>query len=312
MGSTPGAELVREAAAGDPRATARLLTRVEASLGEAAAVLELLDGRPRGGRAVGIFGPPGVGKSSLVASLIPVLRAHGRTVAVLANDPTGARSGGALLGDRVRMKGLSRDPGVFIRSVAARDPLRSLNVTTLGAVELLTRSGFDYVLVEAVGAGQSDLGTRLVADANVLVLAPGLGDDVQAMKSGVMEVADVFVVHKSDLPGARQTLSTLRQAARGLAAPGEPGSPVVAASSLDGGGFEQLLAAIDGHLEGTARDRDPRLAAEVVVDLVCHELVERARATLPGAAVERLGTGAGGEECIRSALRLADDLFAAP
>jgi LAO/AO transport system kinase len=311
MASKTADDLVRDAKEGDVGATARLLTRVEASLFDAGRVLDLLEGSPRRGRAVGVFGPPGVGKSSIIAALIPELRAHDCTVAVLANDPTGARTGGALLGDRIRMKELSRDPGVFIRSVAARDPLRSLNVTTLGAVELLTRTGFDYVLVEAVGAGQSDLGTRLVADRNVLVLAPGLGDDVQAMKSGIMEVADVFVVNKADLPHSEQTVSMLQKAAREAVAPGEPVPPVLATTSVHGSGFDQLLASIEAPLERAEFNRDPRLATEVVVDLVCHELVRRVRDALPGVAADHVAGDVDGAVCIRAALQLADDVFMA-
>lgn len=299
----PDVERLLEASrAGSHVALARLLTRVESSLAGAAEVVATLSGEPRRGRAIGLFGPPGVGKSSVVAALLPVIRAGGATVAVLANDPTGADTGGALLGDRLRMKSLSRDPGVFIRSVAARDPLRSLNATTLGAVEVLTRLGFDYVLVEAVGAGQSDVGTRLVADTNVLVLVPGLGDDVQAMKSGVMEVADVFVVNKADLPDARETVSTVRQAAKALERPGwRP--PVVPTSCADGTGFAELLAALTRHDE--ARDGAPELSADVITDLVCSEVVRRVRRALDAPRARP-------EECIRVALELADAIVPEP
>jgi LAO/AO transport system kinase len=310
--------LIERALAGDTTAVARLLTRVERSLASAAAVASAAAPLPRRGRAVGLFGPPGVGKSSLVAALIPAIRATGATVAVLANDPTGSESGGALLGDRLRMKSLSRDPGTFIRSVAARDPLRSLNATTLGAVELMTRIGFDYVLVEAVGAGQSDLGTRLVADTNVLVLVPGLGDDVQAMKSGAMEVADLFVVNKADLPDAQQTARMLRQAAKALVRPDGWVPPVVSTSAADGSGFEDLLAALATH--AAARDDarpavEAELAADVIADLVGYEVVRRVRRTLatgPELRARAAGVGGGGDDCIRAALALADGLLADP
>jgi LAO/AO transport system kinase len=282
--ATGSSVLLADARAGDQRAIARLLSTVERSLADAAELMELVDGLPRTGRAIGLIGPPGAGKSSLVASVVEALIAQEKSVAVLANDPTGAHSGGALLGDRVRMKSLSRDPRVFIRSVAARDPLRSLNATTFGAVALLTRLGFDYVLVEAVGAGQSDIGTSLVADTTVLVLVPGLGDDVQAIKSGVIEVADVVVVNKSDLPDAKRAAQTMRQALKMLHAGEEWVPPVVQTSAVDATGIDELLRAVDKHREAGARatHADGSYLVEVLVDLVTFEVTRRLRAGLPG------------------------------
>jgi len=310
--------LIERALEGNHMAVARLLTQVERSLASAAAVVTATAAFPRRGRAVGLFGPPGVGKSSVVAGLIPAIRATGATVAVLANDPTGAESGGALLGDRLRMKSLSRDPGTFIRSVAARDPLRSLNATTLGAVELMTRIGFDYVVVEAVGAGQSDLGTRLVADTNVLVLVPGLGDDVQAMKSGAMEVADLFVVNKADMPEAPQTARMLRQAAKSLTQPNGWTPPVVSTSAKDGTGFDDLMASLAAHA-ATRHDARPavesELAGDVIADLVGYEVVRRVRRTLatsPELRARAAEVQGGGDDCIHAALVLADRLLADP
>lgn len=305
-------ELLSQARAGDQRSIGRLLSRVEASLSGAGAVMDTIRELPRTGRAVGVIGPPGAGKSVLVAALVTALVDRGRSVAVLANDPTGAHSGGALLGDRVRMKSLSRDPRVFIRSVAARDPLRSLNETTFGAVALLTRLGFDYVLVEAVGAGQSDIGTSLVADTTMLVLMPGLGDDVQAMKSGVIEVADVVVVNKADLPDAKQTAQTLRQAMRALYADSEWLPPVVQVSATEGTGIDDLLEKLDEHRNASPAAVDAEPIADLLVDLVTFEITRRLRRQLPGSELmlERVREIAGRDtDVIRAALDLVDEIL---
>jgi LAO/AO transport system kinase len=269
--------LLAPALAGEQRAIGRLLTHAETSLADAAEILRLVSDRPRTGAAVGFVGPPGVGKSTLVSAVVAELRVRGRRVAVLANDPSGAQSGGALLGDRVRMAALGRDPDVFIRSVAARDPLRSLNATTFCAVALLTRLGFDDVLVEAVGAGQSDIGTSVVADSTVLVMAPGLGDDVQAMKSGVMEVADVIAVNKSDLPHAKRAASDLRQAVKAAATMDDPWiPPVVQVVAAKPSGIARLLAALADHRAHLAT-RSATVVSGLFVDLVLFEGSRRLR-----------------------------------
>src|SRR5690606_12433713 len=166
---------------------------------------ELLRGlRDRTGRAavVGITGSPGAGKSTLTDALIAVLREHGRRVGVVAIDPTSPFSGGAILGDRIRMTRWHSDPGVFIRSMATRGHLGGLAAATLQVVALLDAVGFDHVLIETVGVGQSEVDVVQAADTTVVVLTPGQGDGVQAFKAGIMEIADVFCINKYDLPGA--------------------------------------------------------------------------------------------------------------
>jgi LAO/AO transport system kinase len=195
---------------GSRRALARALTWVENEHPDSAALLSTL--YPHGGRAwvVGITGAPGTGKSSLVTALALRLRQQGETVAILAVDPTSPFTGGAILGDRIRMRDLSGDSGVFIRSMATRGSLGGLARTTRDAIRVLDAAGFDRVLVETVGAGQSEVDIARAAQTTVVVEAPGLGDDVQAIKAGILEIADVLAVNKADRAGAENTVRALR------------------------------------------------------------------------------------------------------
>lgn len=304
-------QLLADARTGDQRALGRLLSIVGSSLADAACVALLLADLPRDGHAVGFVGPPGVGKSSLIAALIEELLSQDRRVAVLATDPTSAQSHGALLGDRVRMKSLSRDPRVFIRSVAARDPLRSLGETTLGAVALLTRIGFDYVLVEAVGAGQSDIGTSMVVDTTTLVLVPGLGDDVQAIKSGLIEFADVVVINKADLPDAKRMAKIVRQGIKFLDPQGSIAPPVVETSALKGTGLGKLVAALDERRQADDLRQDER-KAQILLDLVLFEVSRRLRESLPDdpAVIRQVeGIARADTDVFRAALAVADAVY---
>jgi len=195
-------DLVEQIAAGDTRALARAATAIENHAPESAKLLRELG--PRAGRAVvaGITGPPGAGKSTLVDALARAIRREGKTVGILAVDPTSRISGGAILGDRIRMQAHHGDPGVFIRSMATRGAAGGLARSTADLALLLDASGKDYVLIETVGVGQDEVEVASVADVTVLVLIPGMGDDVQAIKAGIMEIADIFVINKADHPGA--------------------------------------------------------------------------------------------------------------
>lgn len=272
--------LVQRAVSGEQQAIARLLTITEHSLERASEVLAAVDGLPRKGLAIGFAGSPGVGKSSLIAALVLTMIEKDCRVAVLANDPTGYHTGGALLGDRVRMNVVARDPRVFIRSVAARDPLRSLSATTYGSVELLARIGFDYVLIETVGTGQSDIATSHVADTTVLVMAPGSGDDVQAMKSGVMELADILVLNKSETPQAGETLRMLRRSMDTFKRNSGRIVPVVPVSAAEHTGIDELLTTIFD-IGGRTPDLKRALAVEMMLDLVSYEVTRRLREYLP-------------------------------
>lgn len=203
-------ELVQRLLDGDRRALARLLTHVENGRDGADAALAAL--YPKTGRAwvVGITGAPGTGKSTLVTEIAKLYRAQGQTVAILAVDPTSPFTGGALLGDRVRMRDLSGDTGVFIRSMATRGSLGGLARATRDAIRLLDAAGFDLILVETVGAGQNEVDIVRTADTTVVVEAPGMGDEVQAIKAGILEIADVLVVNKADRPGVNHTMQALK------------------------------------------------------------------------------------------------------
>src|SRR5579863_109333 len=185
------------------RELARLATQVENGAPEA---LEYLASAPEGnGLIVGVTGPPGAGKSSLVDALTAEMRRRGRTVAIIAVDPSSRASGGAILGDRVRMQRHHADCGVFIRSMATRGAAGGLARTSGTLSRLFRSAGFDFVIVETVGVGQDEVDVAALADVTVVVLVPGMGDDIQALKAGVMEIADIFVINKADRPGAQET-----------------------------------------------------------------------------------------------------------
>jgi LAO/AO transport system kinase len=202
---------------------------------------------------VGITGVPGSGKSTLVAKLAQAVRASGRTLAIVAIDPSSPFSGGSILGDRIRMGELAGDAGVFVRSMATRGALGGLARGTLEAVDVLDAAGYDIVFIETVGVGQDEVDVARAAHTTVVVSAPGLGDDIQAIKAGVLEIADVHVVSKCDKPDANRTMGDLKSMlALGLSLAPEGARsrwlpPVVSTSSLQGEGVSQLLAAIDRH-----------------------------------------------------------------
>lgn len=241
------ADLVDRLDRGDPRALPRLLTLVENGDPRGLVALERL--YPRGGHAhvVGITGPPGSGKSTLVAAIVATLRTSGERVAVLAIDPSSPISGGAVLGDRIRMMERHADPGLFVRSMAARGRLGGLAPAAARAVHLLDAAGFPTVLVETVGTGQDGIDVANLAHTVVVVQVPGLGDGVQSIKAGQLEIGDVLVVNKSDLPGAREVTRLLRQDVGERRRADGWDVPVVAASATRPEGIEEVVAAIEAH-----------------------------------------------------------------
>ncbi|GAA1274232.1 methylmalonyl Co-A mutase-associated GTPase MeaB [Pseudonocardia aurantiaca] len=242
-------DLVDRARLGEQRAVARLISLVEddgPGLREVAQALA-----PHTGRAhvVGVTGPPGVGKSTSTSALVAALRAQDRRVGVLAVDPSSPFSGGALLGDRVRMGEHATDEGVFIRSMATRGHLGGLAWSTPQALRVLDAAGCDVVLVETVGVGQSEVEVVGLADTTVVLLAPGMGDGIQAAKAGILEVADVFVVNKADREGAAQTVRDLRHMLMLGEQPAHGGweRPVVRTVAVRGEGVADLVGALDAH-----------------------------------------------------------------
>jgi LAO/AO transport system kinase len=262
--------LVARARQGDARSVARLISLVENGdprLPELAAALAPYAGRAQ---VVGLTGSPGVGKSTTTNELVRALRKAGHRVGVLAVDPSSPFTGGAILGDRIRMQDHTTDPGVYIRSMSSRGQLGGLAAATPQAVRVLEGAGCDVVLVETVGVGQAEVEIASLADTTLVLLAPGMGDAIQAVKAGILEIADVFVVNKADRPGADATYRDIQgMLSLGERAPGDWRPQVVRAVAVRNEGINDVVAAIDKHrawLESSGRlqaAREARAAAEV-------------------------------------------------
>jgi LAO/AO transport system kinase len=236
--------LVAGVRAGDTRAVARAISFVEDARPEARALLAALFPHAGGSLVVGVTGPPGAGKSSLVDRLTAHLRGQGRSVGIVAVDPTSPFSGGAILGDRIRMQAHATDPGVFIRSMATRGHLGGLAAATDQALLVLSAAGKDVILVETVGVGQDEVEIVGTADVSVVVLVPGLGDEVQALKAGIMEIADVFAVNKADRDGVERVVAEIASMLSLAAADAEPPAVVKTVATRDEG-IAELLEAVE-------------------------------------------------------------------
>lgn len=260
--------LAQQVRSGSARAVARAITLIESGGSEGEALIDLLYPHFGPARIIGVTGPPGAGKSTLVDGLLTELRRRGERVGVLAVDPSSPFSGGALLGDRLRMARHAADSGVFIRSMATRGHWGGLTLVTTEAAGVLQAAGFTTVIIETVGVGQSEVEIMSAADVVLVVLVPGAGDDIQALKAGIMEIGDIYVVNKSDLPGAAELAALLRFALRGEGNPtldesehpdsghadsGDPNTlpgPVHApqirlASALNGSGLAELMVTLE-------------------------------------------------------------------
>ena len=269
--------MVTRIRSGDRVALARGISLIEANDPDGLALSERVYATTGRAHVIGITGPPGAGKSTLADALTREFRARGLTVAVLAVDPVSPRTGGATLGDRIRMGASAGDAGVFIRSSAARGQQGSLGLTTVQTVRLMDAAGYDRIIVETVGTGQDGVTVANVAATVVLVQTPGSGDEVQALKAGILEIADLFVVNKADLPGAAAMIEDLREVAHASAEQGGWEPAVLATSAQRGEGIPALTDTIEAHraylagsTEGAQRAAS-RLWAEVQA-LVHHEV----------------------------------------
>jgi LAO/AO transport system kinase len=297
---------------GEPRALARAITEIENATTTAPQILDAVRRHPGSARVVGVTGPPGVGKSTLIDVMISELRRRELRVAVLAVDPSSPLTGGAILGDRIRMTSHIDDPGVFVRSLASRGHLGGLSRTAGGVVRLLNASGVDIVIVETVGAGQSEVDIADLASIRVVVWTSGLGDDIQAMKAGILEIADVLVVNKSDQPGAEQTAHDLRQMLA-LRTSSTPKTTVVATSATTGDG---VAALVDVFLSSDVRDRAAAsngspLGRRRLADAAADQVRE---AVLASAAADALSERVHASELslAEAATQMLDDLSPSP
>jgi len=284
-------ELVAEALSGNRYALARLISCIEDDGADARASLAALYPHTGQAHVGGVTGAPGTGKSTLVNELTKALRAQGTTVGVVAVDPSSPFTGGALLGDRVRMRDLAGDPGVFIRSMATRGSLGGLARATADVVKVLDAAGFAVVLVETVGAGQAEVEIARTAHTTVVVEAPGMGDEVQALKAGLLEIADVLVVNKADRSGAAQAARALemvisRNAVRGETDDNVWRPPILKTIALDGSGVPEVLEAVAAHraylrTSGTWAERERARVETELRNVLQRELLDR--------VVERVG-----------------------
>lgn len=289
-------ELIERARDGQPRAVARLISMVEDASPRLREVAEALAPLTGNAQVIGLTGPPGVGKSTSTSVLVSALRKAGERVGVLAIDPSSPFSGGALLGDRVRMQEHATDPGVFIRSMATRGHLGGVSWATPQALRVLDAAGFDTVLIETVGVGQSEVDVVSLADTTVVLLSPGMGDGIQAAKAGILEIADIFCVNKADRDGADQLVRELKYMISlgrrdKTGASWRPATIKTVASRAEG--IEDVVAAIDEHREwmvshGELERRRRHRASTEVEAIAVQRLREELGDVRGGGAIESL------------------------
>lgn len=287
-------DLVELLLSGNRRALARAITLAETGGEAARALLRAVYAHTGRAHIVGITGAPGAGKSTLVNALAHHWRGSGKTIGIIAVDPSSPFTGGAILGDRIRMQSLGGDPGIFIRSMASRGRLGGIARATGDAIDLLDAAGFDIVIVETVGAGQGEVEIANAAHTTVVVEAPGMGDDVQTIKAGILEIADVFVVNKADREGAEATIRQLR-ALLNLGGAQRDGwvPPILPAVALRAEGIAAIAAAIERHLEHLRAeerraDYERRRVAREFQLIVQETALERARARMADAEWDAL------------------------
>lgn len=293
MSAVTNFPIIEKILAGDTRALARAISTVEDGVGNAAGLMKAIF--PHTGRAVvvGITGSPGAGKSSLVDKLALLYRQRGERIGIVAVDPSSPFSGGAILGDRIRMQALGLDRGVFIRSMATRGNLGGLARATVDAVAILDAAGYDKVIVETVGVGQDEVEIVKTADVSVVVLVPGMGDDIQAIKAGIMEIGDVFVINKADREGVLRTEKELESLLSLAMRPDYWEPPIIKTIATENKGIEDLAAAVEKYYEfqrktEAAGTRRTAIARWRILELLRERLLARTLET--NSASERLET----------------------
>ena len=313
MSYVPSRDLVARVGNGEIPAIARMISRAEAGMPEAREALAEIYGRAGRAHVIGMTGVPGSGKSTLVSTLTTRLRAAGSKVGIVAIDPSSPYSGGSILGDRIRMTDLVNDPGVYIRSMATRGVMGGMARATMDAVDILDVGGFDTVIIETVGVGQDEVEIAKASDTTVVVSAPGLGDEIQAIKAGMLEIADVHVVSKCDRSDANRTLMDLKAMLTLGALSSERPEwrvPVVGISSYTGEGFDELIDALAKHRSvalGTEAGRRRRVAIaqfrlEKTAENLLMERFMRASAPLALGFAERLQRHEGDPYSLATAL----------
>jgi LAO/AO transport system kinase len=267
-------ELINQILAGDFRAIARLLTLIENRSSEAVPYLRELFSHTGCSFTMGITGAPGTGKSTLIDKLAGFYRAKAKRTGIIAVDPTSPFTGGAILGDRIRMQSRSVDSGTFIRSMATRGHAGGLARATVDALTVLDAAGFDIVIIETVGVGQGEVEIARTANATLVLLVPGMGDDIQAMKAGIMEIGDIFVINKADHPGVDRTEAELISLLSMSARPDGWNPPVIRTVASEGSGIHECIQAIEKYRSflldsPLRRDGDVRIQKDRLMELAC-------------------------------------------